>query len=85
MAQQTIEGTDVKRETVTVKKDVYAGRFYTLTLSDSAKEQLDKLAEKSVDNRHWIACHMKIKEKLTVNHEGKCFQDDLEQFKLALK
>jgi len=85
MAQKTIDGTDVKMEIVTVRKDVYTGRFYVLTLSDAAKEQLEKLADKSIDNRHWIACHMRIKEKLTVGHEGKCFQDDLEEFKKALK
>ena len=85
MAQTTIEGTEVKRETITMRKDVYAGKFYVLTLSDSAKDKLDKLAEKSIDNRDWIARNMRQKEKLTIGHEGKCFQDDLEQFKLALK
>lgn len=83
--QKDLQGndTEVKKETVKKLTTKYIAEVFTVTVSESGQNQLDKLhEEKDVAGlRRWVAKNMKVKDAklLRTEEEGKQFQDDLER------
>ncbi len=83
--QKDLEGNDTNVKKETVKKIVtkYAADIFTVTVSETGQNQIDKLHEKK-DNaglRRWVAKNMKVKDPklLMIDNEGEQFQEDLEK------
>jgi len=85
MKQHDLNGNEINKEIIETQKTVYHGKFFDLTITEGGESQLEKLAEAGKDNRQWIACHMKVKETLTIDQEGDCYKDDLDLFRAILK
>lgn len=84
--QKDLQGndTEVKKETVKKLTTKYSADIFTVTVSETGQNQLDKLhEEKDISGiRRWIAKNMKVKDAklLRIGSEGEQFQDDLEKF-----
>lgn len=84
-AQKDLEGnnTEVKKETVKKLTTKYSAEIFTVTVSESGQNQLDKIHEEkdTTGLRRWVAKNMKVKDAklLRIGSEGDQFQDDLEK------
>ncbi len=66
-------------EKTLTQKTKYPGIRFNITITDKEREVIDKL-EDFAERRDFIAKKMKVREKLTLNHEGEDFLSDLNLF-----
>lgn len=84
-AQKDLEGNDTKVKKETVKKltTKYSADIFTVAVSETGQNQLDKLHEEkdTAGIRRWVAKNMKVKDPklLRIDNEGEQFQEDLEK------
>jgi hypothetical protein len=88
--QKDLQGndTEVTKETVKKLTTKYLAEIFTVTVSESGQNQLDKLHEEKDDAglRRWAAKNMKLRDPnlLRTGSEGEQFQADLEKLCKAL-
>lgn len=85
MVQTDLQGnnTEVKKETVKKLTTKYSADIFTVTVSESGQNQLDKIHEEkdTTGLRRWVAKNMKLRDPklMRTGSEGEAFQDDLEK------
>ena len=83
--QKDLEGneTNVEKETTTKLVTKYIADIFTVSVTETGRDQLDKLNEEKdiTGKRRWISKNMKVKDPklLMIDNEGEQFQEDLEK------
>jgi len=83
--QKDLEGNnqEIKKETVNKQTTKYLADIFTVAVSETGQNQLDKLHEEAdtMGIRRWIAKNMKVRDPklLRTGEEGEQFQTDLEK------